>query len=161
MFGKEPPSDLPRCCSLLSPCYPGRELLAAPASHQELCWALAQPQWVLSVPAAEQLWRLGDSPASPSTLGVGSTGKGCEKIQGQPTSCESSTSEQEQLCPPAVLQETLPRLHQSLAEQQNHLADKNHQAQQQSSWESLAAGSLSFTWSSLHSCELSRPCFIS
>lgn len=44
---------------------------------------------------------------------------------------------------------------------QKHLADKSHQAEQQSSWESPAAGSLSFTWSSLHSCELLRPCFIS
>lgn len=156
MVGKEPPSDLPCCCSLLSPCYPVREQLAAPASHQELCWALAQPQRVLRVPAAEQLWRLGDSPASPSTLGVGSAGKGGEKIQGQPTLCESSVSS-------SVLLQCFKKrcLHQPLAEQQNQLAGKSRQAQHQSSWESPAAGSLSFTWSSLHSCELLRPCFIS
>lgn len=46
MVGKEPPSDLSHCCSLLLLYYPARELLADPSKYQELCRALAKPQRV-------------------------------------------------------------------------------------------------------------------
>lgn len=44
MVGKEPPSDLPRCCSLLLPCYPGRELLAATAASGALLGWVSRQQ---------------------------------------------------------------------------------------------------------------------
>lgn len=56
----------------------------------------------------------------------------------------------------ALFQETWP-----LRGQHNHLVGSSQQNQQQNSWETLTAGSLSLTWSFFHSFELLRPCFIS
>lgn len=68
MVGKEAPSDLPRCCSLLLPCYPAREL------HQELCRAGSAPAGV-GVPAAGQLWPW-DTAQHPQHAGCWQHGEG-------------------------------------------------------------------------------------
>lgn len=114
---------------------------------RELCWALAQPQWVSQQQSSsetaqhpparcqhrERIW---DNPRPSHLVGIIR-----ERARAALSSCTAASI--------------------SPWQKQKHLADKRHQAEQQSSWESPAAASLSFSWSSLHSCELLRPCFIS
>lgn len=98
-----------------------------------------------------------ESPASPSVVGVGSGWAGMWRKPKANLPCAHHP--QVNNSPPVTFQETWPP---SVSRgQQKHLAGESKQAQQQSSWETLAAGSLPFAWSSLHSCELLRPCFIS
>lgn len=95
MAGKEPRSDSSHCCSLLSLCYPTRQILADRSVFQGLCRTLAQPQ---QVPGA--LCQLGEEPSISQ--------RAEEETQSQPTLCTSPSGERERLRPPAALQETFP-----------------------------------------------------
>lgn len=147
MAGKEPPL----ICLVAALCCCCVTLQTPPHIRSDAgCWPSPCRCWVPQQSNAAQE----GNPASPSE---GSAEQEC-KGSPSPTSFVHITLSRARVALSclALFWETWP-----LRAQQNHLVGSSQQNQQQNSWETLTAGSLSLTWSFFHSCELLRPCFIS